>query len=51
MCYFIVLRDVVNLVIPHYVQQLWKKNAYGVFVCFLKEFAFAVGRSGASCEA
>ena len=27
-----------------------KKFAHGVFICFLKEFAVAVGRSGASHE-
>jgi hypothetical protein len=28
-----------------------KKFAHGVLICFLKEFAVAGGRSGASCEA
>ena len=32
-------------------EALGKKFAYYVFICFLKEFAVAVGRSGASCEA
>ncbi len=37
---------------PQLCNTAWgKKFAHGVFICFLKEFAFAVGRSGASCEA
>jgi hypothetical protein len=33
-------------------KEAWgKKFAHGVLICFLKEFAVAGGRSGASCEA
>ena len=33
-------------------KEAWeKKFAHGVFICFLMEFAVAVVRSGASCEA
>ncbi len=33
------------------IEALGKKFAHGVLICFLKEFAVAGGRSGASCEA
>ena len=36
MCYVTVLRDVFNLVIPNYVQQLWEKNLLTAYLFVFK---------------